>query len=137
MATDHSMSWRSLTIDEALDKVAEPLIERGLATKDRGVSEKAIDAADKRLGHRLPDELRAFYRRVTPVSQCPDFGFGSVGFQPVSGPELTSLDDPQLRAEKLWVASKAFPRSPRSGIWIFTICMAAPYVSRLLATVTT
>ena len=95
--------WRSLTIEKALAQVVEPLIKRGLATKGRGASEKAISAAEKRLGCPLPDDVRAFYRSVTPVPECTEFGGGSVGFQPVGDPDLTWLDDPQLREEKLWV----------------------------------
>jgi SMI1 / KNR4 family (SUKH-1) len=103
MTIGPAMPWRSVTIEEVLDQAAEPLVKRGLATPQRGASEKAIQAADKRLGRPLPDELRAFYRRVTPVPECPAFGLGSVGFQPVEDPDLTWLDDPELREEKLWV----------------------------------
>jgi hypothetical protein len=92
-----------LTIETAVTQVAEPLVKRGLATKARGASEKAITAAQKRLGRPLPDELRAFYRKVTPVPECTQFGGGSVGFQPVGDPDLMWLDDPQVREEKLWV----------------------------------
>jgi hypothetical protein len=103
MAIDLSIPWRSLTIEQAIAKIAEPLIERGLATKERGASEAAIIAAEKRLGGPLPVDVRAFYRHVTPVPECPAFGFGSVGFQPISDPDLTWLDDPLLREEILWV----------------------------------
>jgi hypothetical protein len=103
--------WRSLNIEEALDLAAKPLIARGLATKGRGASEKKIRAADKRIGRPLPDELKAFYRRVTPVSQCTSFGFGSVGFQPIEDFDLTWLDDPELRQNKLWVI-------PSSDCWL-------------------
>jgi hypothetical protein len=100
MASDPTKIWRSMTIEKALDLVAEPLIGRGLATEDRGYSEKAIKAANKRLGRPLPPELAAFYRRVTPVSKCPEEWI-SVGFQPLNG--LTRLDNPQLRKKVLWV----------------------------------
>src|SRR5262249_13913286 len=94
--------WRSLTIQKAVAQGAEPLVRRGLATKGRGASEKAISSAEKRL-RPLPDDARVFYRNVTPVPECTEFGSGSVGFQPIGDPDLTWLDDPQLRQEKLWV----------------------------------
>jgi hypothetical protein len=104
-------TWRSLTIDEALSNVAKPLVTRGLATKVRGSSEKEIAAAEKRLGEPLPAELRAFYRHVSPVPECTEFGGGSVGFQPIGDSDLTWLDDPGLREDKLWVG-------PQGDCWL-------------------
>src|SRR5690349_14501753 len=103
MTTDPTLAWRSMTIEEVISKVAEPLVARGLATKKRGSSENEIASAEKRLAHPLPGDLRAFYRHVTPVPECPEFGAGSVGFQPVGDADLTWLDDPRIRKEKLWV----------------------------------
>jgi hypothetical protein len=104
-------TWRSLTIDDALSKVAEPLVIRGLATKDRGSSTREILAAEKRLDRPLPKDLRVFYEHVTPVPECTSFGGGSVGFQPIGDADLTWLDDPVVREEKLWVG-------PRGDCWL-------------------
>ena len=82
----------------------KPLIGRGLTTEDRGYSEKAIKTAEKRLAP-LPPELSAFFRRVTPVSECPEEWI-SVGFQPLNDPDLTWLDNPRLRKKKLWFARR-------------------------------
>src|SRR5262249_48144502 len=60
------------------------------------------NAANKRLGRPLPPELAAFYRRVTPVSECPEEWI-SVGFQPLNDRDLTWLDNPRLRKKELWV----------------------------------
>jgi hypothetical protein len=100
-----------LTIDEAISKVAEPLVTRGLATKGLGSSEKEIAAAEKRLGCSLPDDVRAFHRHVTPVPECTEFGGGSVGFQPIGDSDLTWLNDLSLREEKLWVG-------PQGDCWL-------------------
>jgi hypothetical protein len=104
VAMNPNFPWRSMTIEQALDVAVEPLIKRGLATANRGDFERKITAADERLARPLPGDLRTFYRRVAPVSQCPELGGGSVGFQPISDPDLTWLDDRQMRQEKLWVA---------------------------------
>jgi hypothetical protein len=104
-------TWRSLTIDEALAKIAEPLITRGLATKGRGASKREIAAAEKRLGRPLPVEVRVFYEHVTPVPECTQFGGGSVGFQPIGDADLNWLDDPIVREEKLWVG-------PQGDCWL-------------------
>lgn len=95
--------WRSLTIQEALDKVAEPLILHGLAGEERGFSDADIAKANETLDRPLPAELQAFYRRVTPVWSSPELGGGFVGFQPLTDPDLTWLDDQDVRDEKLWV----------------------------------
>jgi hypothetical protein len=107
----NDVTWRSLTIDEALSKTAEPLITRGLATKVRGSSKSEIVSAEKRLGRPLPDDVSVFYERVTPVPECTQFGGGSVGFQPIGDADFTWLDDPIVREEKLWVG-------PQSDCWL-------------------
>jgi hypothetical protein len=107
MAIDPNISWRFLTIEEAVNNVVQPLIERGLATERRGASEKEIIAAEGRLGRPLPDDLRFFFLHVTPVPESPLLGGGFVGFQPIGDPDLTWLDDPDLREEKLWVCPSA------------------------------
>lgn len=111
MRPDPTLSWHSLTIEQAVTQAAEPLVRRGLATRGRGSSEKAITAAETRLGGPLPHELRVFHRHVTPVAECPALGGGSVGFQPIGDPDLTWLDDPDLREEKLWVG-------PQGKCWL-------------------
>jgi hypothetical protein len=107
MAIDPDISWRPLRIEEAVQKAAQPLIERGLATEGRGASEREIIAAERRLGRPLPDDVRFFYRHVTPVPESPLLGGGFVGFQPIGDAGLTWLDDPDLREERLWVCPSA------------------------------
>jgi len=111
MRIDATPAWRTVTIEETMQKVAGPLVKRGLATKDRGSSAKAISAAEKRLDRPLPDDMRTFYRHVTPLPECTQFGGGSVGFQPIGDLDLTWLDEPSLREEKLWVG-------PQGECWL-------------------
>jgi hypothetical protein len=101
------IGWRNVSIDQVLDRCAGDLIERGLATSRRGFTTSELEAVDRRLGRPMPDELRAFYRRVTPVPHWPDPEYGLIAFQPPDDEGLTWLDDPTLRAEKLWVAPPA------------------------------
>jgi len=97
------LNWRSLSIETAVENVADRLVDRGLAQKKAGVSEAVLRKAEARLGRELPQELRVFYSRVAPVTTCPDdVEGGFVGFQPLEDPDLAWLDDPGLRKEKLW-----------------------------------
>jgi len=96
-------AWRGVSIEQAVDRCADGLVMRGLATETHGYSAAVLSAADRRLGRPMPAELRAFYSRINPVSECPDPEYGLVGFQPPDDDDLTWLDDPMVRENKLWV----------------------------------
>jgi hypothetical protein len=93
--------WRFSRLEDALDEVPDALVEGGLATEQRGVSEAVLAAVDARLGRPIPDDLRQFYRRVTPVPTCPYKESGFVGFQPADDADLRWIGPHELKSE-LW-----------------------------------
>jgi hypothetical protein len=104
MDEDIAATWRGVSIEEAVERCAEDLVESGLATNDRGYSPAELEATDERLGRPMPDELRTFYSRVTPVSETLYGDYGLISFQPAQDRDLTWLDDPEKREKYLWLA---------------------------------
>jgi hypothetical protein len=110
MAKSRGPSWLSARIDKVLDPLVDRLIERGLAQKRGGISESALKKVDERLGFPLPEELRSFYRRVSPVTKCPpDALYGFVGFQPAEDPDLRWLDGAEGDEKYTWTLAESLP----------------------------
>jgi hypothetical protein len=91
--------WRYSTLEDSVEEAADALVKGGLATEQRGASESVLTAADARLGRPIPEDLRYFYRRVTPVSSCPFKEFGFVGFRPADDPDLQWITPQALKSK--------------------------------------
>jgi hypothetical protein len=97
--------WLTDTLEQVLTDAAKFFAEADLSQKasPRSKSPQAftaeeIKAAESRLGRALPDDLREFYKRIRPVSECPDPDYGVVGIQPLDDDDLQWLDSQESRA---------------------------------------
>lgn len=106
MEKDVGATWRGVTVEQAVNRCAEALIDRGLATKQRGYSANVLSAVNRRLGRPMPPDLHAFYANVTPVGHFPEPEYGLVCFQPADDLNIKWLDDPTLRDGHLNVGAE-------------------------------
>lgn len=97
-----SPGWHDVPIDQALDRCAEKLIDRGFATPQRGYSARYLDKIDQALTRPMPRELRTLYTRVTPVDEYPPHAhYGWIGL--LTPDQISWFDDADARADKLWM----------------------------------